>query len=143
MFQRTNDEGFSLVEVIIAMFLLAVLSLAVLPLLIGATRLSVTNKDFVAANAFANAQLAALRDSYPLAPTNPTSCAALQTRAVSAGSAIQDPAGTGMRATIQILDACPTATTGFPASIRVSVSVRNAAGDQLATLPTRIRVSTS
>ena len=142
MAQR-NDRGFSLVEVIIAMFLLAVLSLAVLPLLIGATRLSVTNKDVVAANAFANAQLATLRDSFPLAPATPTSCATLQGRAVPAASAISDPAGTGMNATIEVLDTCPTASTNFPASIRVSVTVRDSAGNALATLPTRIKVSTS
>jgi prepilin-type N-terminal cleavage/methylation domain-containing protein len=36
VFQR-DDEGFSLVEVLMAMFLLAMLALAVLPLIIGIT----------------------------------------------------------------------------------------------------------
>ena len=44
-----NDGGFSLVEVLIAMFLLAVLSLAVLPLIVGAATSSVVNRDIAAA----------------------------------------------------------------------------------------------
>lgn len=142
MTQRA-DGGFSLVEMLIAMFLLAVLSLAVLPLFIGAMRLSVTNTDLVAATAFANSRLAALRDDFPIAPLNPSSCAALQSRAVTAADPLHDDASTGMTATIAVLDACPPASTDLPASIRVSVSVRDSDGDLLVTLPTRIKVTTS
>ena len=44
-----DSEGFSIVEVIIAMFLLMVLSLAVLPLIIGATRTSAVNRSHLSA----------------------------------------------------------------------------------------------
>lgn len=138
-----SDDGFSLVEVIIAMFLLAVVSLAVLPLILSGVRLSYLNKDLVAATAFANTQIAVLRDDFPLNPTTPTSCATLQTRAVGLGSAISDPAATGMKATITIVDACPAAAAGFPASVRVTVTVRDGAGDTLVSVPTSFRVSTS
>lgn len=138
-----SDDGFSLVEVIIAMFLLAVVSLAVLPLIISGVRLSSLNKDLVAATAFANTRIAVLRDDFPLNPTTPTSCAALQTRAVGIASALADPAATGMKATIAILDSCPAATADFPASIRLTVTVRDSAGDTLVTVPTRFRVSNS
>lgn len=138
---RRSDEGFSLVEVIIAMFLLAVLTLAVLPLLIGAMRLSVTNNDLVAATAFANSRLAVLRDDFPVAPLNPTSCAALQGRVVTTAAPIEDAAPTGLTATIAVLDPCPSATAGFPTSIRVSVSVRQHDGRLLVELPSRIKVT--
>lgn len=139
----SRDDGFSLVEVIISMFLLAVLALAVLPLIIGATRLSVSNKDSVAATAFANSQLSVLRDAFPLAPTTPTSCAALQARTVALASAVSDPAGSGMKATVEVIDVCPATTADYPASLRVTVTVRNPQGDTVVSLPTRIRVSNS
>ncbi|RLK49700.1 type IV pilus modification PilV family protein [Microbacterium telephonicum] len=140
---HSKDDGFSLVEVIIAMFVLMVLALAVLPLMIGATRLSVDNKDLAAANAFASAQLAAIREDFPIGATATTSCAALQTRKIPLASAAEDPAGTGMAATVDVLDACPAAAADYPASIRVTVTVRDRSSDVLVTLPTRIRVSAS
>ncbi|MCT9821610.1 type II secretion system GspH family protein [Microbacterium sp. W1N] len=143
MSARSSDDGFSLVEVVIAMFVLMVLALAVLPLMIGATRLSVDNKDLAAANAFASSQLAAIREDFPIGATATTSCAALQTRKVPLASAVSDPAGTGMAATVDVLDACPTSTTEYPTSIRVTVTVRDSSSDVLVTLPTRIRVSAS
>ena len=69
----TDADGFSLVEVVIAMFLLAVLALAVLPALIGATRASVTNRSVLTATTFANGQLAAIQADFPDDPTAPTS----------------------------------------------------------------------
>ena len=60
-----REAGFSLVEMIVAMFLLAVLALAVLPLLIGATQAGAANQQVVAANALAAGQLAAMRNSFP------------------------------------------------------------------------------
>ncbi|MBD7958089.1 type II secretion system protein [Microbacterium sp. Sa4CUA7] len=136
-----DDDGFSLVEVIIALFLLAVISLAVLPMVVGAVRLSVDNKDLVAATAFGNSQLAVVRDAFPLAPLNPTSCAGLQARATPAHAPLPDAAGTGMRASIAVLDGCPPAANDYPASLQVSVTVRDAQGDLLVTIPTRVRVS--
>lgn len=132
---KCADEGFSLVEVIIAMFLLAVLSLAVLPLIIGATRLSVTNKDLVAATTFANSQLAPIRDAFPVNPGSPTKCSDLQARAVAS---VIDPAGTGLVATV-VVGACPTA---YPGSVAVTVTVKEGSST-LVKLPTRILVATS
>ena len=60
-----REAGFSLVEMIVAMFLLAVLALAVLPLLIGVTRAGAVNENVVAANALAAGRLATMRNAFP------------------------------------------------------------------------------
>lgn len=138
MSRNLTDDGFSLVEMIIAMFILAVISLAVLPLLIGAMQTSVVNRDHVEATTFANAQLAELRDGFPL-ESSTTSCATLTTHARSAANAVVDPAGTGMTATVEIA-ACPTA---FPASVHVTVKIHDQDGDEITRLDSRIRVGAS
>lgn len=133
---RSEDDGFSLVEVIIAMFLLAVLALAVLPLVIGATRVSVDNKDLVAATTFANAQLAPVKAAFPNDPTTPTSCATL--RSSYDRDDIPDPAGTGLLADVEV-GACPAA---YPGTVTVVVTVGDVSGT-LISVPTRIMVSLS
>ncbi len=133
MFQRT-DDGLSLVEVLIAMFLLAVLSLAVLPLLIGAVRLSVDNRDSVETTALADAHLAALRAQFPVQPTTDTTCAQLRAAATQLVDSdpstlpnIVIPAGYSRSVTV---DACPTgAAAGKPAAILVTVRVTARDGD--------------
>lgn len=129
-----RDDGFSLVEVILAMFLLMVLALAVLPLVIGATRVSVENRDLVAANAFANARLAPIKADFPNDPSTPTSCAALA--AAYDRDDVPDPAGTGLLADVEI-GACPAA---YPGTVTVVVTISDATGT-LVSIPTRIMVS--
>ena len=135
-----HEEGFSLVEVIIAMFLLAVLSLAVLPLTIAAARTSVVNRELVAATAFANAQLAPIKADFGVGRAGPARCSELAARAVPATGAIPDPAGAGMSATVAI-GPCPTDPAQYPATVAVTVEVRGAAGRSLVTLPTLVLVS--
>lgn len=132
----TDEQGFSLVEVIMAMFLLAVLALAVLPLVISATRVSVVNKDLVAATTFANAQLAPIKAAFPNDPATPTSCDTLRT--TYDHDDIPDPAGTGLLADVEI-GACPAA---YPGTVSVVVKVADESGTMV-TLPTRIMVSLS
>ncbi|MCW3494794.1 prepilin-type N-terminal cleavage/methylation domain-containing protein [Microbacterium sp. SSM24] len=141
MFRR-EDDGFSLVEVIIAMFLLMVLALAVLPLIIGATRVSGSNKDLVAATTFANAQLAPIRAAYSNNPTTPTSCSALVSTYARTG--LVDPAGTGLRANV-IVSTCPTGASLYPAVVTVTARVYDVGEPStiLATVPTKVMVSGS
>ncbi|BDZ40592.1 prepilin-type N-terminal cleavage/methylation domain-containing protein [Microbacterium suwonense] len=127
------DDGFSLVEVIIAMFLLAVIALALLPLMIGATRTGVVNRDLVAATSFANAQLSPITADFPLVAGTASTCTALQGRKASD---VPDPAGTGLLASIEV-GGCPAA---YPGAVTVTVTVHAADGGTLVTLPTRIPV---
>lgn len=146
MTQR-SDDGFSLVEVLIAMFLLAVLSLAVLPLIIGATRLSVDNRDTIEATALADAHIAALRAQFPTQPTTDTTCAQLRAAATVLVDAspstlpnIAIPAGYSRTVTVET---CPTgAALGKPAAILVTVRVDARDGDSTV-LRTRIPVTTA
>lgn len=144
MFQR-SDDGFSLVEMIIAMFLLAVLSLAVLPLLISATALSIDNRDRVEATALADAHLSALQAQFPAQPATTTTCADLRTAATKLVDS--DPTTlpnivipTGYARTLTV-EACPTgANAGKPAAILVTVRVTPLDGD-IAVLRSRIPVT--
>jgi len=133
---RSRDAGFSIVELVVAMFLLAVLALALLPLLVGATRTSVVNKSLTSATAFANAQLAPIRAAYPNDSTT-SSCAALRSAFNSKTTA--DPAGTGLQALITV-GTCPVAP--FPAIVTVNVTVTKGS-TTLVSLPTKVLVAGS
>ncbi|MBD8023870.1 prepilin-type N-terminal cleavage/methylation domain-containing protein [Microbacterium gallinarum] len=135
----SREEGFSIVEAIIAMFLLMVLALAVLPLIAGATRASVTNTDLVAANTFANSELAAIKTGFSADLATSSRCSDLSAKSTPAGSGRSDPAGSGLTAVIAV-GACPGTADAYPATIPVTVSVRDASGARLTTLPTLILV---
>jgi prepilin-type N-terminal cleavage/methylation domain-containing protein len=131
---RDGQSGMSLVEVVIAMFILAVMSSAVLPLLIGGIQVSAVNRDAVAANAFANSQLAQLQASFPNSAEN--SCAAVT---AAAASGVADPSGSGSVATIAVGE-CPTS---YPGVVRVTVTVfRPSATKATVTLTSALLVAT-
>jgi type II secretory pathway pseudopilin PulG len=108
-----GEAGVSLVEIVVAMFLFAVMSVAVLPLMMGAVQASTTNRDLVAVNNLASAQLATLEAGFPNSAEN--SCAAV---AATAANGIADPSGSGATASITI-GACPSS---FPATVTVTVN---------------------
>ncbi len=134
-----TDTGFSIVELVVAMFLLAVLALALLPLLVGATRTSVVNKSLTSSTAFANAQLAPIKAAYPNDSTT-SSCAALTT--AYNNKTTVDPSGSGLQATISV-GTCPSAP--FPATVTVTVTVVKTASPStiLTSLPTKLLVAGS
>ncbi|MGV9192783.1 type IV pilus modification PilV family protein [Microbacterium sp. MC2] len=127
----TRDEGFSLVEVIIAMFMLSVLAVAILPLIIGATQLSATNREITTATAFANAQLSPVRDAFPLNALTPATCTAVQTYTAS-----DVPGPEGLEADI-VVGSCPAS---YPGTVTVDVYV-SSGPDTVVHLPTRILVT--
>lgn len=123
-----SDEGFGLVEVVVAMLLFAVIAMAILPLAVQATALSAGNRDSVAANAFASSELADLRAQFPDEAAN--SCAAVRAAATSTAA---DPAGTGLASHLAAAS-CPAS---YPAALTITVDVRApAASDPTATLVT-------
>lgn len=109
---RDGQAGVSLVEIVVAMFLFAVMSVAILPLMIGAVQASATNRDLVAINSLANARLATLEATFPNAAEN--SCAAV---AAAAASGIADPSGSGATASVTV-GTCPSS---YPATVTVTV----------------------
>ena len=135
-----TDEGFSLVEVVLAMFLLAILSLAVLPALIGGITMSTVNKDVVAATAFANARIASLRAEFSSEPGSTSVCENLLARMLPTEAANED-IGTGMKATFTVLDPCPTSPDVYPVTVRARIAVAGSGGKLLVTADTSFRVS--
>lgn len=131
---HANDEGFSVVELIIAMFLLAILALAVLPLLIGATTSSAVNKSLVAATTYANSQLAPIRVQFPNDGAS-NSCAAVAARAATG---VVDSAS-GLLADVTV-SACPASLPGT-VTVTAKVYKSGSAANPLTTLPTKIVVT--
>lgn len=129
-----TDEGFSIIELVIAMFLLAILALAVLPLLIGATKTSAVNRSLVSATTYANAQLAPIRAQFPNDAAS-TSCAAVAARAATG---VVDTAS-GLLADISV-SACPASMPGT-VTVTASVYKAGAAANPLTTIPTKIVVT--
>jgi type II secretory pathway pseudopilin PulG len=132
---RGTQAGVSLVEIVVAMFLLALMSVAVLPLMVGAVQASAANRDLLAATTLANARLATLQAAFPNSAVN--SCAAV---AATAATAVADPSGSGATASISF-GACPIS---YPATVTVTVrAFRPQATTATVTLASAILVSTA
>lgn len=111
-----DDQGFSLVEVIIAMFLLAVIALAILPALVQGMRLSSEQSATATATRELNALVEQARD-------NPT-CTNLH--AVSASRTVTDGAGRDIT-TVGTVEGCP----GRGITATVELTAVSASGDTL------------
>lgn len=130
-----KSEGFSLLELVIAMLLFAVIAVAILPLAVQAATLSAVNRDNVEANAFASGQLSIVRTDFP--DTADNSCAAVQSKSAAG---IVDPAQTGLKADITVSDVCPA----FPGVLTVTVHVNEAdepGADPVVTMRSQIVVT--
>ncbi len=109
---RDTDEGFGIVEVVVAMFLLALIAIAILPTIIAALRLSSSNITLTTSTQLINQQLDEARE---LAPT----CAALTAYAnETIGRLVEDPRGTVLRINRSVT--CPTT---YPATVRLTAWV--------------------
>lgn len=142
MFQR-HDDGLSLVEVVVAMFLFGIISLAVLPLLIGGISLSTVNRDVVSATTLANDRLAQLRKQFPTSKASVATCDALL---LAIGSVDPDDPGNpdltvaaSATADPDQTQACPTAAAAYPRTVLVRIVVSDQSG-KVVSVPTRIMV---
>ncbi len=135
-FPRSGQAGFSLIEIVIAMFILMFMAMAVLPLLIVPMKASLENRSTVTATAFANATLESIRAEFP--NDGESSCATVRGKQ---SDNVPDPAGTGLRAKIKVTPAtCPA----LPGTLTVTVEVKDSSADgPLAVLATEIVVSTA
>lgn len=124
----------SLIEVVIAMLLLAIMAMAVVPLLIVPVKASLANRSTIAATAFANATLESLRAEFPL--DGESSCTTVRERE---NPALPDPAGTSLKANVTA-GACPT---DLPGTVTVTVQVTDSDTSPLITLATEIVVTTA
>lgn len=130
-----HEEGFSLVEVIIAMFLLAVLSLAVLPLIIRASSLSTANQDTVSAIGVASAQLSAVRAAFPNDPDETGTCGDLEDAVAELEAAAASP---GLSVAFESIDCVRVAG---PEAVTVAVVVDGDRTSSRVELTTSVLVS--
>jgi len=108
-----NDEGFGLVEIVISMFLLALLAVAFLPFLIESLLTTVRNSTTATATQLASEQLDA-------ASLVPRTCDGLAAFGAASIPTVTDERGTVYSAD-RTVAACPS--SGYPVAVRVTVSV--------------------
>lgn len=135
--QERLEDGFSLIELVIAMLIFAIIAVAILPAAIQAAVLSTINRDDAAANSFASGQLALIRNDFPDEGSN--TCTAVRDRAFSG---LTDPTSTGLTATVAV-SACPAS---YPAVVTVTANIfdpEESAVSPIATMATQIVVTGS
>ena len=106
--QFRGERGFGLIEIVVAMFLLAIVTLAVLPLLVQGLKLSASNATVAAASQLANQQVELLRSKSLCGDIAPAT-----TTATAQGVVLQISRTVGTT--------CPL--LGYPITVPVSVSV--------------------
>jgi type II secretory pathway pseudopilin PulG len=129
-----GDRGFGMSEIVISMFMLALLALALLPLLISSAQLSSKNVTLTTATQLVNEQMDVVRG---LAPT----CSTLTTfSGETVGLHTTDPRGTVL-AVERTTNSCPSTYPGlmtFTAQVRADGSAQ-----VLAEATTRIFVTSA
>jgi len=112
-----SDTGFGLVEVIVALFMLAILSIAFLPLLIQGLTLSADNATRATATQILHDRLETVR-------TQSVKCDALYSAINgTATSPTVDPRGISFQVKT-LVATCPTPAASYPGTIKVTVEVR-------------------
>jgi prepilin-type N-terminal cleavage/methylation domain-containing protein len=106
------DNGVSLVEVVVAMFVLALLSLALIPALIASIKQSATNALLSSATQIVSARLDEAR-------VQSATCSALTALAAANVPDVRDSSGISLHVNQQ-LGACPAT---YPGTVAITVSV--------------------
>lgn len=140
--EQQSEQGFSLVEIVIAMLLFALLAVGVLPLLISVTQLTVGNSESVRGKAAVQQKLASIQRYYPTDPSvqveaslpvgQTRNCSALPTTAAPLKETIGD---------LTVTTAAGTCPTVFPATVSVHVTVTNSGNVKVASANTSVRVT--
>ena len=112
-----DDAGFGMVEIVVGLFILGVLAISFLPLLWQGLRLSADNATRATAVQIMHDRLEEVRVQSVVCETMRT---ALNGSYVST---TVDPRGISFQVTTTI-PACPTATTAYPGTSKITVSVR-------------------
>ncbi len=125
---RTADSGIGIVEVVIAMFLLALLATVSLPVFVSALQLSNGNSTVTTATQLVEDQLAQAR-------SQTATCGALTALAATAVPIVKDGAGKSLSTVRSVT--CPSA---YPGTARFTATV-SASGSAVASATTLIYVS--
>ena len=118
--EKTNESGFGLVEIIVALFMLAILAVAFLPLLIQGLQLSANNATRATATQI-------LHDRLEFVRTQSTTCSTIKSAVERTEiSPVQDPRGISFQVKT-VVATCPTgAAAAIPGTIGITIEVRRA-----------------
>ena len=126
--RETGDEGMGLIEIVIAMFLLAVLAMAALPLFIGTLKLAAGNSSVTTATQLVEDQLAQAR-------AQTATCGGLTAFAASTVPSVTDGSGAVLQPVRTVT--CPGT---YPGTARFAATVKRGTST-VATATTLIYVS--
>jgi len=126
--RRASDEGVTLVEIVVAMFMLGVVLVAMVPLIATGLKVSARNTTMATANQLASERMQLAKSSGPHCAT----VASLDGIAV-----YDDPRGVALQVTTEV-GSCPVSGTGVVA-VAVDV-VRMDTGETLSTAATQVFV---
>ena len=107
-----DDGGFTLIEVVVAMFLLAIVSTGLIPALIGSLKVSGQNTTIATASQLVSQQL-------DVARSGPATCSALMNYKIAVLPPVVDARGVSF----QPVRSSVTCTSGAPGIARVRVTV--------------------
>lgn len=108
-----NDSGLGIIEIVVSMFLLALLAMAFLPLLIQGMTASVQSATVATASQLLNQQLDAARAIAP-------NCADVQAFDDPTITSVTDARGTVYQPVRKVLE-CPTS---YPGAVHVKVTIK-------------------
>ena len=131
------ERGIGIIEIVVSMFLIALLVLSFIPVLINSNRLSARNTTMATATQIVNKQIESARAVTSSTSTAP-SCSNLNTFMVSpAPSAVVDPRGVTLPARWRPLT-CPVS---YPGTVRMRVSITQpGSSSPMASADTLVRV---
>lgn len=130
-FVAHDDDGIGLVEVVVAMFLLALVALALLPLLITGMNLAVANTTLAAATQLANDRMTAAQSGSP-------DCDRV-TQLIADPIVTTDARGIELRADTTVTGTCPPA--GADTVTVETIVTRVDTGEELASASTLVLVA--
>ena len=127
----TDDDGFGLVEILVSMFLLALIAIAFLPVLVSGLQQSARNATLATATQLVHARMELARNADP-------ECAAVTS--LAGATTTTDPRGV----TITVTTTAASCPATYPGTVRVSASaVRGDTGAEVARAATLVFVEGS
>ena len=138
-----DERGIGIIEIVVSMFVIALLVLSFIPVLINSNRLSARNTTMATATQIVNAQIESVRGFAAQSRAVPR-CQDIvtQTRPPYDPQPVSDPRGGSLLAVWGPIT-CPSSLSSYPGTVRLSVSVTpSGSTSPLASADTLIWVST-
>lgn len=126
-----SDAGFGMIEIVVSMFMLALLAMSFLPVLYNGLTAAASNARLATATQLVNQSIELARGGF-------ASCQELQTF-VGIAVTREDGRGTTLQATRSLPDGC-TPNDGLPERVVVSVAPVGSPSDELARATTHVLI---